>query len=190
MVRGRPGVPTVNVFPRRYASGLLPSRRTASVCELRAARVRLPSSPAIELVQDLNGGRERQADANRKAVRGRPRTVKVRRIVTLKRCSNAKLGRAQERQRGCAPARSLPVFRGRRFPCTGCHRCGPALGRRLLGTTVYVNSILRRGHGLGAPRPNIAHFNAGAYSPGSAPPSGGTSPFSISSSGRARGPAR
>ena len=40
--------------------------------------------------QDLNGGRERQA------VRRRPRTFKVRRIVSLRRFSYAKLGRAQE----------------------------------------------------------------------------------------------
>ena len=52
---------------------------------------------ANQLVQDLNGGREPQADANRKAVQGRPRTVKVRRSVSVKLCSYAKLGSAQER---------------------------------------------------------------------------------------------
>ena len=67
--------------------------------------------------------------------RGRPRTVKVRRIVATEPCSGVEMVRAQERWRGCTPSRyaGLPA---RNEPCTS-PECGRGRPR-----TVKVHRIV------------------------------------------------
>ena len=60
--------------------------------------------------------------------------------------------RGWRRRRTCR-GRRLPVFRGRRFPCTRRHRGVLHSGNSLLRTTVYANSIMKHRRRSPAPSP-------------------------------------